>query len=572
MGGEIRMSKKILIIGGVAGGASAAARLRRHSEQDQIIMFEKGPHVSFSNCSLPYYLSGTVANAESLVMMSPQKFLKQFNIDARVNQEVVAINRGGKTVSILDHQSGKQYEESYDKLILSPGAKPIVPNIQGKEQVNLFTVRNVVDITHLKQSISNSNPQNIAVIGGGFIGVEVAENLREAGYNVSLIEAMPQIMRTFDYDMVQILHKELHDHGVELIVGDKVESFATNQILLGSGRVVNAEIIVMAIGVAPETNLATAAQLDLGKTGAIAVDDNCLTNDPDIYALGDAIEVYGALIQDKFKLALAGPAQKQARDTADHINGINNKPRSYIGSSCIKVFDLNAASTGLTEGLIEFAKLPIEYGTVYITPNDKVSLMPTNHTMHFKLIYDKNNGRVLGAQAIGKGNVDKRIDVIATAIKFNATITDLCDLELCYAPPFGTAKDVVNMAGYVASNLNTGKFKQITANKVRELVKTNAYVLDVREEAELARGIIKGATNIPLSQLRERLAEIPKDRAIYVHCRSGQRSYNATLVLQQHDFNEVYNVAGGFLALSYYEYYNDITTGRESILTAYNFN
>ena len=566
------MAQKILIIGGVAGGASAAARLRRHSEDDQIIMFEKGPHVSFSNCSLPYFLSGTVAKAESLVLMSPEKFLKQFNITARANSEVVSINRPAKTVTVKNLTDGSSYQESYDKLILSPGAKPIVPPIPGLELVNVHTVRNVVDITRLKQNISEINPQNIAVIGGGFIGVEVAENLKEAGYNVALIEAMPQIMRPFDYEMVQILHKELYDHGIDLRVGDKVESFSHNQVNLGSGKTVAADVVVMAIGVAPETDLAKSADLQLGKTGAIATDNNFRNNDPDIYAIGDAIEVYGALFNDKFKLALAGPAQKQARSVADHINGMAVNNQGYIGSSCIKVFDFNAASTGLTEGFIQATGMKLDYGVVHITPNDKVSLMPTNKTMHFKLIFEKPTGRILGAQAIGKGNVDKRIDVIATVIKFNGKVSDLVDLELCYAPPFGTAKDVVNMAGYVAGNLLNDDFEQVRVTQVRELVESGAHILDVREAPELAKGRIIGSQHIPLSELRARIDEIPRDKPVYIHCRTGQRSYNVVKALKNRGFNNVYNVAASFLGLSYYEYFNDITLGRKPIVTDYNFN
>lgn len=566
------MSKKILIIGGVAGGASAAARLRRLSEDDTIIMFERGEHVSFSNCSLPYYLSGTVAKVESLVMMSPEKFKKQYNIEARTNSEVISINRQEKTITVKNILDNTIYEESYDKLILSPGAKPIVPPIDGKELVNIYTVRNVFDIVQLKNAIATNTKQNIAVIGGGFIGVEVAENLKEAGYNVSLIEAMPQIMRTFDYDMAQILHKTMEDHGVGLIVNDKVSSFGKNQVQLGSGKIVPADIVVMAIGVAPETDLAKQADIQLGKTGAIAVNDMCQTNDPDIYAVGDAIEVNHALFADKFKLALAWPAQIQARGVANHINQKAFKNTTYIGTSCIKIFDINAASTGLTEGLIQALKLSYDYEVVHITPNDKVSLMPTNNTMHFKLIFDRLSGKILGAQAIGKGNVDKRIDVIATAMKFNAKVSDLQDLELSYAPPFSTAKDVVNMAGYVASNLLNDDFKQVRVHEVRDLVENGAFILDVREVPELQKGRIINSINIPLSELRSRISEVPRDKDVYIHCRSGQRSYNATLLLQNLGYTNVKNVAGGFLSLSYYEYYNDKLLNRTPIVTAYNFN
>ena len=565
------MSKKILVVGGVAGGASAAARLRRHSETDQIIMFEKGPHVSFSNCCLPYHLSGVVPTTEELVMMSPEKFAKQYNIEARVGNEVLSIDRAAKTLLVKNIESGKEYTESYDKLILSPGAKPIVPPIPGIEKVNTFSIRNVVDIDHLNKFIKGTDPKNISVIGGGFIGVEAAENLKEAGYNVTLIEAMPQIMKPLDYGMVQILHKELYDHGINLIVNDRVEKFEENKIILGSGKEIESEVVVMAIGVKPETDLAKQAGLDLGKTGAMRVNQNYLTNDPDIYAVGDVIEVYNYLYNDYFQLPLAGPAQKQARGVADHINGMAIDNRGYIGSSVIKVFDYNAASTGLNEGMIEALGLKISYDTVKIIPNDKVGLMPFGAVAHFKLIFEVPTGRILGAQAIGKGNIDKRIDVIATVIKFGGTIYDLKDLELCYAPPFGTAKDIVNFAGYVATNLMNCDFKQVNGSDIRSLVEKGAYIVDVREKDGFELSHINGAVNIPLSELRQRTDELPKDQPLYIHCRSGQRSYNAVLALQKLGFKDVYNVSGGFMGICFFEYFNDKTLGRSPIVTDYNF-
>lgn len=563
------MGKKYLVVGGVAGGASAAARLRRLSEESQIIIFEKGPNVSFSNCCLPYHLSGTVKQAESLILMSPEKFASQYNIEARVNNEVIKIDRANKEVEVLDISTNKTYRESYDKLILSPGAKPIVPPIPGIEKVNTFTVRNVVDIKKLNLFIKDKKPSRITVIGGGFIGVECAENLVEAGYNVSLIEAMPQILKQFDYDMVQILNKEIADHGIDLIVGDKVSSFDENKVILESGKKLDSEVVVLAIGVNPETDLALSSGLEIGKTGAMKVDPNFMTLDPDIYAVGDAIEVYNPLMQDYFKLPLAGPAQKQARSVADHIHNrcINNT--GYIGSSVIKVFNYGAAATGLNEHLLKDMK--IEYDSVKIIPKDKVGLMPDSEEVHFKLLFEKPTGKILGAQAIGRGNVDKRIDVIATAIKFGATVENLRDLELCYAPPFGTAKDVVNFAGYVASNLLHGSFRQVAAQKVRELVENKKYIIDVREKREYDTSHIKDVKNIPLSELRSRIDEIPKDQPVYLHCRSGQRSYNAVLALQNLGFNNVFNISGGFMGISFYEYFNDKTTKREPIVTDYNF-
>ena len=565
------MKKKILIVGGVAGGASAAARLRRNSEEDEIIMFEKGPHVSFSNCALPYHLSGVIDDADKLVLMSPEKFMAQYKIEARVNNEVISIDRENKYVNIKNSATGDIYKETYDKLILSPGAKPIVPRIPGIEKVNVFTIRNVVDIDKLNKYVKSLEARDIAVIGGGFIGVEAAENLKDAGYNVSLIEALDQILKPFDYDMVQILHKEIYDKGINLIVNDKVENFEEDKVVLASGKKINAKVVVMAIGVSPETGLAKEANLEIGQTGAIKVDKNYKTNDNDIYAVGDAIEIYNALTHSMTKLSLAGPAQKQARAVADNINNKSTTNKGYIGSSAIKVFDYNGASTGLNESLIKVLNMNINYDIVRVILTDKVGIMPTSAPMHFKLLYEVPTGKILGAQAIGKGDVTKRIDVIATSIKFGGTLEDLKDLELCYAPPFSTAKDVVNYAGYVGSNLLNGDFKQVNIDKVRELVENNAYIVDVRERGEYANGYIKGSKNVPLSELRERTNEIPKDKPVYLHCRTGQRSYNAVLALQNLGFNNVYNITGSFLGLSLYEYFNDKTMNRESIVTEYNF-
>lgn len=563
--------KKILIIGGVAGGASTAARLRRHSEEDRIIMFEKGPHVSFSNCGLPYHLSGMISEAEKLVLMSPQKFLAQYNIEARVNNEVIEIDRKNKEVVVKDSVTKKTYRESYDKLVLSMGAKPIVPKFEGLDSVNVFTIRNVVDINRLNLFVKERKDKKITVIGGGFIGIEAAENLREAGYEVTLIEAADQILKIFDYDMVQRLQKEMYDKGVELIVGDKVEKFKKNCVVLESGKVIISEVVVLAIGVAPDTELAVKAGIELGKTGAVKTDNNYMTNDRDIYAVGDMIEVYSPLFNDYFKLSLAGPAQKQARAVADHINGRVVDNRGYIGSSVIKVFDFNGASTGLTESLIKARGMSLNYETIEIIPSDKVGLMPNANPMYFKLIFEVPTGRVLGAQAIGKGNVDKRIDVIASVIKFGGTIEDLKDLELCYAPPFGTAKDVVNFGGYVASNVLERRFKQEHFSKVRELLEAGECIIDIREKGEYAEGHLKGVPNIPLSELRERINEIPKDRTVYLQCRSGQRSYNACLLLQNLGYTNVVNVTGGILGISMYEYFNDKTQNREPIVTKYFF-
>lgn len=563
------MGKKVLIVGGVAGGASVAARVRRLDESAEIIMFEKGPHVSFSNCSLPYHLSGIVEDSEKLVLMSPDIFKSRYNIEARVQQEVIQINRDKKTITVKDLISDKTYEEGYDKLVLSPGALPIRPNLEGIDNSNVFTVRNVVDIENINSYIKQKGMKDIAVIGGGFIGVEVAENLKLANYNVTLVEFANQVMAPFDYDMAQILHKEMVDHGVELILDDGLAKISDGYITTNSGRKIDAQAVVLAIGVRPETNLAKEAGLEIGETGAIKVDSNYLTSDRDIYAVGDAIEVYHRLLQKQTRLALAGPAQKQARAAADHMYGIPNRNIGVIGSSSIHLFDLNAASTGLNVRTAEEAGMMYDY--VYLMPGDKVGLMPDSNPMHFKLVYEYPTGRILGAQAIGKGNVDKRIDVIATMITMNGTLEDLKDLELTYSPMLGTAKDVVNHAALVGLNLLQGRYKEVKVSQVRELVESNAFIIDAREKGEYNAGHFKNAVNIPLSEFRQRLDEIPKDQPVYIHCRSGQRSYNMVMALQNLGYENVYNISGSYLGVNLYEYFNDLVTGRERIVTEYNF-
>ena len=565
------MGKRILIVGGVAGGASVAARARRLNEEAEIIMFEKGPHVSFSNCSLPYHLSGIVEDSQSLVLMNPTLFKNRYNIEARVDSEVVKINREGKTITVKNVTTNEEYEESYDKLVLSPGASPIRPaQIEGINRENVFTVRNVVDIDYLNHYLTQNKIKDVAVIGGGFIGVEVAENLRLAEYNVSLVEFADQIMTSFDYDMAQILHKQMVDQGVNLVVNDGLAKIGDGQIETQSGAVIRAEAVVLAIGVRPETSLAEQAGLEIGKTGAIKVNGQYLTTDPDIYAVGDAIEVHHRLLHKPTRLALAGPAQKQARAVADHIFGLPSRQLGVIGSSSMHLFDLNAASTGLNAKTAEDAGF--SYDSVYILPSDKVSLMPDSSVMHFKLVYEVPTGRILGAQAIGKGNVDKRIDVIATMITMNGTLEDLKDLELTYSPMLGTAKDVVNHASLVALNQLNGQYREVKVTKVRELVETNAFIIDAREPGEFERGHLKTAVNIPLSQFRDRLSEIPKDEPVYVHCRSGQRSYNMVMALQNLGFTNIFNVSGSFLGINLYEYFNDLITNRDKIVTNYNFN
>ncbi len=562
---------KILVVGGVAGGASVAARARRIDENSQVIMFERGPHVSFSNCSLPYHLSGMIADSAELVLMEPIGFLKKFNIDARVNQEVVAIDPIKKFVTVKNLLTGEEYQESYDKLALSPGAEAVRPGvIEGINDDNVFVVKNVVDIDKLQRYIVQNDVTELAVVGGGFIGLEVCENLVKAGKKVHLIEALDQVMNPLDYDMVQLLHKEMYDNGVDLLLKERVVSIKEGKVFLDSGKQITAELVVMAAGVRPETTLAKQCGIELGETGAILVNRNYQTNYPDIYAVGDAIEVTHKLTGKKTKLALAGPAQRQARAAADHMFGKSHNNNGVIGSSCIHMFDLNVANTGLNEKQCE--QFGFNYDVVYSIFGDRVKLIPGVSPIFFKLIYEVPTGRVLGAQAIGKGAVDKRIDVIATVIFMNGTLEHLKELELCYAPHFSLARDVVNQTALAALNLLQNDFKQVRVSDVRGLVEKGAFIVDVREEDEFAEGHIVGAKNIPMSQIRGRLDEIPRDQPVYLHCKSSQRAYNVIRALQTLGFDNLYCISGSFLGLCFHEYYLDQTTGREMIVTKYNFN
>ncbi|KXS48083.1 MAG: FAD-dependent pyridine nucleotide-disulfide oxidoreductase [Halanaerobium sp. 4-GBenrich] len=564
------MSRRILVVGGVAGGAGTAARVRRLDEDAEVIMFERGSHVSFSNCSLPYHLSGIVRDCDDLVLMCPSKFAEQYNIDARVNSEVTRINRYEKTIEVKNLETGETYTEKYDKLMLSPGANPIKPgSIKGVNNDNVFTIRNVDDIDKLNQYVKKNNVENVAVIGAGYIGVEIAENFIHSDKNVALVEAMDQVLNPFDFDMAQIIQKELYDNGVNVVLSDPLSEVNDNHVVLKSGKKIDAEAVVLAIGVSPETKLAEDAGLKIGETGGIEVNHNYVTSDPDIYAVGDVIEVYSKIARSKTRLPLAGPAQRQARAAANHMYNIPNKNNGVIGTSVIRAFDYNAAATGLNEKQLKDAG--ISYDFVYVIPTDKVSLMPDANPLHFKLIYEVPTGKILGAQAIGKGNVDKRIDVMATAILMDATVEDLTESELAYAPLFSTPRNAVNQASLVATNLINNRYNQVPVTKVRELVENDAFIVDVREEDEYEAGHLVNSINIPLSELRERTDEIPKDQPVYLHCRSGQRSYNAVLALQGRGFDNVINVSGSFLGICCYEYFLDQTTDREKIVTEYNF-
>ena len=564
------MGKRVLVVGGVAGGASAAARVRRLDAEASITVFERGEHVSFSNCSLPYFLSRTVGDAESLVLMTPEGFKASYDIDVRTSNEGCAIDRAAKKVRVRNVLTGEEYEEAYDELVLSPGSSPIRPrSIEGVFLPHVFTVRNVNDIVKLDKYAGQEGRSDVVVIGGGFIGLEVAENLREAGKHVSVVEAADQVMAPFDYDMSQILHKELMDNGVELYLGDGVKAITEEKVVLASGRELPADVVVLAIGVAPETSLAKEAGLELGETGAIKVTPDFRTSDPHIYAVGDAIEVYNSLTRRPAKLPLAGPALRQARTAADAMYGIGGRNKGVIGSCAVRIFGLNAAATGLNEKTARQNQIPCD--SVYTMAMDRVGIMPGSSPVHFKLVFEVPTGRILGAQAVGKGNVDKRIDVIAAMITMGGTLEDLKELELCYSPVFGTARDIVNLAALVGLNVLHGVFKQVHVSEVRGLVESGAYIVDVRTPGEFAAGHLKGAVNIPLGELRQRAGEIPKDRPVYLHCRTSQRSYNGIMALKGRGFENLYNISGSFLGISYYEYFTDVTAGREKIVTEYNF-
>lgn len=566
------MAKKVLIVGGVAGGASVAARVRRLDEHAEIVMFEKGPYVSFSNCCLPFHISGDIEDSQDLVLMNPDQFDKQYNIDARVHNEVLSINRDDKTVTVKNVLTGEEYEESYDVLFLSPGAKALRPkSIPGIMSPHVFVMKTVPDVEKLMAYVEKNEVKDAVVVGGGYIGLEVAENLKYAGYNVTLVEAQEQIMPSIDYDMVQMINREIHEKGINLILNDSVKEITDAKVVLASGKEIDAQAVVMAIGVTPENELAVEAGLAVNEvTGAIKVNHHYKTTDPNIYAVGDAIEVTCFFTGEKTQLTLAGPAQRQARAAADHEYGRTYRNTGVIGSSSVKIFDLNSASTGLNEKQLKARG--IDYDFAYIIPKDKVGLMPDAENIFFKLIFGYPSGQILGAQAVGKGNVDKRIDVIATAIMMHANLEDLKELELTYSPHFSTAKDVVNHAALVGLNILNGEVKKVSMREVRELIEKGTMIIDGREAAEFATGHFKGAINIPMSEFRERLSEIPKDEPVIVHCRSGQRSYNMVRALEQLGYENVYNMDGSFLGLSEYEYFNDITFNREPIVTEYNFN
>lgn len=539
------MNKKIIIVGGVAGGASAAARLRRLDENAQIIMFEKGEYISFANCGLPYYIGETITEREKLLVQTVEGMSAKFNLDIRNLSEVTKIDKKNKIITVKNHKTGEIYEESYDVLILSPGAKPIKPNLKGiNECENLFTLRNVPDTDNIKTYVDNNNPKNAVVIGGGFIGLEMAENLYDRGINITLVQSGDQVMQPLDIEMASIIHEHLIDKGVELLLGDTVEGFDDkgSKVILKSGKVIEADIIILSIGVRPETTIAKDANLKLNDKGAIVVNSKMQTSDSNIYAIGDAIEVVDFVNKNKTMIPLAWPANRQGRLVADIICGIDTEYKGTLGSSVAKVFDYTVATTGNNEKTLK--SLGFDYEAIHIHPNSSAGYYPGSFPIYLKMLFNKETGKIYGAQGVGIEGVEKRIDVLATAIKAGLTISDLPDVEVCYAPPYNSAKDPVNMLGYYASNIIDGKVKTIQWHEVDSIDTNKDIILDVRDEFELVTGSIENSVNIPLGQLRDRLNELPKEKIIYTTCQVGIRGYIACRILEQSGY-KCYNIDGG---------------------------
>lgn len=556
------MNKRtIVIIGGVAGGASAAARLRRLNEHDDIILFERGEHISFANCGLPYYIGETITSRDKLFVQTPEAMKQRFGIDVRVSTEVVRIDREHKKVIARSLADGSETEQSYDFLILSPGARPIVPPFKGlDEAANVFTLRNIPDTDRIKAYTDERKPRHAAIIGGGFIGVEMAENLRERGIQVTLIERNSQVLGPLDIEMARILEEHMELHGVQLITEDGVEAVLERGTILQltSGQKLETDMIILAIGVTPENELAAAAGLELGVRGAIVVNEHLQTSDPSIYAVGDAIQVKNRTTGTDTVVPLAWGANRQGRLAADHING---RPAIYegaYGTAIAKVFDLTAAVTGSNEKTLRGLGIP--YEVVHIHPNSHAGYYPGAAALSIKLIFDKESGRIYGAQVVGAKGADKRIDVIATAMRGGLTASDLADIELAYAPPYASAKDPVNMAGYTASNLIEGLARTMQWHEADAFVSQGGLLIDVREPAERDNGYVPGSINIPLNSLRSRLHELPHDQEIVVSCQVGLRGYIAARMLEQHGYR-VRNLDGGYKT---YAYGNGLNKGSSS--------
>ena len=538
---------KVVIVGGVAGGATAAARIRRLDEKAEIIVFERSGYISYANCGLPYYIGGVIEDPEELTLQTPESFFSRFRVNMKVRHEVTAIHPDRKTVSVKNLVTGEVFEEGYDKLLLSPGAKPVWPNLPGMDSDKLFTLRTVEDTFRIKEYIHENKPKSAVMVGGGFIGLEVAENLRELGMEVTIVQRPKQLMNPFDADMASFIHAEMRKHGVKLALGYSVEGFAeTNggvDVLLKDNAPLHADMVILAIGVTPESALAKEAGLDLGMKGSILVNDRMETSDSDIYAVGDAVQVKHYVTGEAALIALAGPANKQGRIAADNICGGDSRYLGSQGSSVIKVFDMTAAATGINE--TNARKTGLDVDTVILSPMSHADYYPGGKLMTMKVVFEKETYRLLGAQIVGYEGVDKRIDVLATAIHAGLKATELKDLDLAYAPPYSSAKDPVNMAGFIIDNLSKG-LKQWHLQDVTQLPRDgSATLLDTRTVEEYSSGHIEGFVNIPVDELRERIGEIQAGKPVYVICQSGLRSYIATRILEGYGF-ETYNFAGGF--------------------------
>ena len=538
---------KVVIVGGVAGGATAAARIRRLDEKAEIIVFERSGYISYANCGLPYYIGGVIEDPEELTLQTPESFFSRFRVNMKVRHEVTAIHPDRKTVSVKNLVTGEVFEEGYDKLLLSPGAKPVWPNLPGMDSDKLFTLRTVEDTFRIKEFIHENKPKSAVMVGGGFIGLEVAENLRELGMDVTIVQRPKQLMNPFDADMASFIHAEMRKHGVKLALGYSVEGFAeTNggvDVLLKDNAPLHADMVILAIGVTPESALAKEAGLELGMKGSILVNDRMETSDSDIYAVGDAVQVKHYVTGEAALIALAGPANKQGRIAADNICGGDSRYLGSQGSSVIKVFDMTAAATGINE--TNARKTGLDVDTVILSPMSHAGYYPGGKLMTMKVVFEKETYRLLGAQIVGYEGVDKRIDVLATAIHAGLKATELKDLDLAYAPPYSSAKDPVNMAGFIIDNLSKG-LKQWYLQDVHQLPRDGSVtLLDTRTVEEYSSGHIEGFVNIPVDELRERIVEIQAGKPVYVICQSGLRSYIATRILEGYGF-ETYSFAGGF--------------------------
>ena len=548
---------RLVIIGGVAGGASAAARARRLSEEAEIIVLERGPHVSFANCGLPYFVGGEIVNEEDLLVQTPKSLHSRFNLDVRVNSEVVSIDREAKVVNVRELANDREYTLPYDALVISTGAAPLTPPIPGIEREGHFTVRNVPDVVRIKSWLSESEGTRAVVVGGGYIGLEMAEQLvRHGGVSVSLVEALPQVMAPLDPEMAAWLHLELQQHGVELCTGSAVAAFEAPSdaeparasiVVLKDGRRLPADVVILGMGVKPESALANAAGLEIGERGGIRVNERMQTSDSAIYAVGDVVEVRDVITGAWSLIPLAGPANRQGRIAADNIMGRSASYHGTQGTAVLRLFGLTAGCTGANEKALRAAGIACE--VLHLHPASHAGYYPGAEPIAMKVLFAPDTGKLLGAQAVGRDGVDKRLDVFATALKAGMNMNDLAELELAYAPPFGSAKDPVNLAGMAAQNVLAGDVALAQWHEIATADPAKTLVLDVRRADERAKGHIPGSMHIPLDELRGRLSELPKDKEIIASCQSGQRSYFACRLLAQHGF-KVRNLAGSWRTFS----------------------